>query len=244
MESEKCSKHIPQDAVANCTVCEKPVCKDCHEMYNAESGEYKGKSFCYDCICGLISENTANMAKFRKTVTTERVMALVMAVVLMFVGSALLRDERGDGVPILIIILAAVLLGGCIGMLPAALKAFKNGDTGLALGCIFGAYIIMIRARNRQLKQCVEVATADSFTVSKIRNHLMYTQFMEKNEGTDLARLTAKSGKLSDNQYAVDVCEKGEEPVRAELRQGVLRILENNGLIKEFNDGKMKEKAV
>ena len=240
MTGEKCSHHVLQDAVQECKICGKPICKDCLEIYNMENETYRNEPFCYDCIGELVKENTANEMKFRKKVTTERVMALLMSVVLMFVGSALLRDERGEGVPLLIIILGAVLLGGCIAVMPEIIKAFKAGDVKKGLACMFGAYIFMARTRRRQLEQCVEIATSDSFTISRIRNYYAYTQFMEKNKDADLAKLTAPGGRLNDNQYAKDVLEKGEAAARGEMRRNVIQIAENNENGKNLGEIKVK----
>lgn len=233
MAGEKCFQHT-QDAAAQCKACEKHICKDCQEMYGAESGAYKGESLCYECVIGLGAESTANIAHLRKKVNMERIVAAVAAVILILVLTAVFRDMTGAGLNVWLGILIGIFLGGVVGMLPETISRFKSGDVGGGVICIFGAFFVMIKTRNDQLKQCIEIASGDSIVIEKMRNYLAYVQFMEKNEGVDLARLTAQGGRLSGNTYAADVLEKGEETACAELRQGVNQIIANNEITKKF----------
>ena len=248
MTEEKCFHHAALDSEAQCKVCGKFICKDCREMYGMESGLYAGESLCYECVSEMNSDTAGNIRKFRDKVVKERLVSIVGAVAGLFISTALSRgwDETGEqGLNIWIAMLIGILVGGSIIMLPEAVKAFKNGDAAWGVLCIVGAPVLMIKthlSRRNHLKQCVEIATADTDVMRKMRDYFAYFQFMEKNKDADLTKLTANNGKLNGNTYANDVLEKGEDTARMELRRGIVQIGVNSETIKDLGERKKKIK--
>ena len=237
MTGEKCFHHAWQDAVVQCKKCENFICGDCRDMYRVEDGSYAGGSLCYDCVGTMVKDNSTKILRFRDKVTKERILSITGAIVGILVATILFgtTELHGEGISQAILIPIGGILGGSIASLVEAGRAFKRGDAPWGILCIVGAPIIAVKTiffdRKKQLKQCNESDTQDAHTIRVLRDHFAYVQFANKNDVSDIAKLTAPNGKLNDNTYAKEILDKGEESAKSDLHKGVVQVAANSVII-------------
>lgn len=240
----KCYHHPSKDEVVKCGACNKPICRDCAEMYGVSSGEYAGQSLCYDCTTQLVAANVKEVETLKSKTRTELIIIGAMMVIGVILGA-----QSGDA-------FLAVFLGLLFGSGLAVFKAwgtfFWNG-AGLGQGCIalfhtfIGPFrtIARIITRLTQMKKANEIIASDSQAIQEMRDYFAYTQVMEKQAANvDLAKLAEQGGALFENTYARAVIEKGKDTAQADLRNSVVKIAANGEIIRGFNtmDKKPKKK--
>ncbi len=77
----KCYYHPDREAVAVCSVCKKPLCKEC-------AHEYKGKIYCKDCLAKVKEEENASAKSMQKgeahdkSATKIIIISIVIAIVI------------------------------------------------------------------------------------------------------------------------------------------------------------------
>jgi len=234
-----CYHHPSQQAVAQCRICGKGLCRDCFDVYGVTSGQYAGKALCYDCTSALIAENVADVDKFRARVKRERIFMIVGAILGAIVGIA-----GGIGG----VIIGAGIGGSLWTIVKTFFSAINDENYIVAFGSIIVSPIITIYrliSRFKQEKQCEEIVASDSSVLQEMRDYFEYTQAMERNvsSGIDLATLADQGGELYNNSYAQTVLQKGEKVAQAELRKGVVQIAANGEIIRSFDPVKKNKKA-
>ena len=115
---DKCYHHPSKDAVAQCKLCKKAICKDCREMYGVTSGEYADEALCYDCTSGFVAQNVQEVDAFKKKVKGERIRMIV-----------------GASISVAIMLVLIVV---------TAEDVFHGADIGQTIGMIFGFIIALI----------------------------------------------------------------------------------------------------
>ena len=216
----KCYHHPSKDAVVNCGACNKPICRDCAEMYGVSDGEYEGQSLCYDCTTQLVAANVTLVGLLRKKTKMELIIVAVGVII-----GAIIGGSMGAGIgPV---ILVGLIGGGglhvikAIGSFFSGAQALASGNVAGAIKAFFGLFTIVIApfktvitvvTRLRQIKQADEIIASDSQTLQEMRDYFAYTQAMEnKTASIDLAKLANEGGELFNNKYARAVLDKGEQ---------------------------------
>ena len=230
----RCHDHQSQEAVINCAICNKPICRDCVKMYGVSVSDYAGLSLCFECSTQMVAINVEEVTAHKRKTQREIVLMGVGSVIGAVVGFPLL-SEPGTGIWFFVLI----GLGAGISMLGNAIKAFFDGAYGMMFVYLLGAPIIAIRnlvRRLNQLRQANEIIESDSLVLAEMNDYFAYTQAIEKvYEARDFKALTAKGGKLFNNSYVQKLKTKGEKAAQAELRRGVVQIAANGEIIRNFN---------
>ena len=251
MEIGKCSHHALQDAVAQCEVCNKPICSDCRDMYGVDYGPFAGEILCYSCTIGLIALNAKEADKFRKKTKLKWIMIAVGSILGLIVG-ALNNDPNSFFLGWWL----GIGIGGNLGLtLSEMAKSYKNesGDFSdkmsalggvailwLLVGLITGPIVPLVRVFQnvKQMKQCEKIVASEEETLRMLEDYFVYTQTIEKQKTVDLGKLTAQGGSLANNTYARAVLDTGEAAAQTKLRNSVVQIAANGEIIRNFEKRK------
>lgn len=248
-----CYHHPDEPAVAQCARCGKYICKDCAEAYGVTSGEYAGKSLCYDCCQQIVADNVAELTKNKNKIKAQFILSLVGIVIgfIMGLSAGISGGDFGAG-------LLAGLIYGCIGgVFLSALKAFGSlawdcikiafaGQFGILtiISIIFNLIVIVFKCiwvtvtntiyYITYLKKTSGFIESDSAALQQMKDYMEYTLVRSKNKGVDLDSLMNEGSELYNNSYAQAVRTNGEEAADAALRQATTRIAENGEIIRDF----------
>jgi len=238
-----CYHHPSQQAVAECKVCGKGICKNCNDVYGFTSGEYAGNALCYECTTALIAENAVDVDAFRELVKKERKWMIIGAIFGLIAIAPIFMTVMEMSPPLAFLL--GPFVGSSLGTIFKRIKEAFAGDSDnivfaviVALFMIFVSPIITIYRfviRLKQIKQAGEIISTDERILQEMSDYFAYTQTLEKNTGVDLANLAGEGGELFNNTYAQSVLKNGEKAAQAELQQSVVTISANSETIRNFD---------
>lgn len=246
----KCYKHPEEDAMANCSKCGKPICKDCAESCMVDGAGYDGKYLCYDCSKKIFEEDERKLKKDRLKVGLK--FGLFIAGIL--IGGAF---GAADGlVPALIF----AMIGGSFlsafkpicGVFVDILKGIFELATGgsiaaaiinvlvgvikfliLAIQCTIANIIKLVKYITYLVKANKAInATRDA--LRQLDDFMEYMAVKAANGGRDLSELVGEGGSLENNEYARVLREKGEAAADEMLRRATTTIAANGEIIRTF----------
>lgn len=256
-DGPSCHYHADEAAVTRCARCGKYLCEDCAKSYGFTSGEYAGKSLCYDCTMEIWKDDEATLKQNYAKIKAQRIACLIGVITGAVLGLLL---GIGDGLGILETLLltigiaavggsVSVYVKGLISRIPGCFVSTGNFVFSLCLGILkfmfwMVAYAVVALIEtirkliyySTYMKDTANFLEENSRAMQSLTDYMEYTLVRNQYQDVDLETLLKQDSKLADNSFAQMVQSQGEEGAEATIRQCVARINENGEIIRSFEE--------
>lgn len=249
-----CDWHTDEPAAANCSRCGRPICRDCVEAYTVIDGEYKGHALCYNCIQGLIKEQSSELEENYATIKNHTILVVVGAIIGLFVGIFWGATSRDAGATFIYAIACAAIGGSfanfCRNFFSQVPGMFTStGDIAISICIGLGKLVVFLIidavkalmetvqklfSYGRYLSRTKNILEENQQALNQIEAFMQYTLVRSQNKGVDLETLMSESSELFNNSYAQQVRANGEQAADAALRNSATMIAANGEIVRDF----------
>lgn len=249
-----CDWHTDEPAVANCSRCGRPICRDCAEAYTVSGGEYKGHALCYDCIQALIKEQSSELEGNYATIKSRTILVVVGVIIGLFIGFFWGATSRDAGVTFIYAIACAAIGGSfanfCRNFFSQVPAMFTStGNLALSIGIGLGKLVVFLIidavkalvetvqklvSYGRYLSRTKNILEENQQALDQIEAFMQYTLVRSQNKGVDLETLMSENSELFNNSYAQQVRANGEQAADAALRNSATVIAANGEIVRDF----------
>lgn len=249
-----CDWHNDEPAVANCSRCGRPICRDCVEAYTVDGGKYAGRALCYDCIQALIKEQSSELQENYATIKSRTILVVAGVIIGLFVGIFWGATSRDVGAT-LVYAIACAAIGGSFAnfcrnffsQVPAMFTSTGNLVLSICIGLAkFVVFLIIDAVKalietvqklvsyGRYLSRTKNILEENQQALDQIEAFMQYTLVRSQNKGVDLETLMNENSELFNNSYAQQVRANGEQAADAALRSSATIIAANGEIVRDF----------
>jgi hypothetical protein len=256
-----CCYHNTEPAVTRCPRCGKPLCQDCAESYGFTSGEYAGKSLCYDCTIEIWKNDEATLNKNYAKIRSQRILCLVGVIIGAIIGLFWGLDSSGSGTAgevfgiTLIMTIACAAIGGsflvyikgvgshlagCFASTGNVVLSICIGIAKFIFWLVAYAVVALIETVRKlisytaYMKHTANYVEQNNRAMQSLQDYMEYTLVRNQNKGVDIKTLLAEDSKLADNSFAQMVQQQGKDAAEASIRQQVAYINEFGEVVRDF----------
>lgn len=251
-----CYYHRNAPAAAKCPRCGKMLCRDCADSYGFTTGEYAGKSLCYDCTVQIWKKDEAVLQKNYAAIRSRRILCLVGVVIGAIVGIiwgfGSFRDEP-TAIPLVIIGIAAIggsfptYIRGVGSRLGSCFVSTGNFVASICIGILLFFFWLVVYvfvalketaskliSYSAYMRRTANYVRENNQAMQSLQDYMEYTIARDRNQGVDIGTLLAEDSKLADNSFAKTVQQKGEDAAEKGIRQQVAYINQFGEVVRNF----------